>query len=466
MRRWYESRWFFAFLAVLIVGAATLRIQSPDRRARGSAADIEELAKRKDLNVLFIVIDMLRADRLGAYGYARDTSPTLDYLARSGVLFRRHLSQSSWTKSSMASLWTSLYPIHTGVTRFDDGLPEEAHMPAEILKEAGFHTVGLYRNGWVAPTFGFAQGYESYERPTATGVPRTAIIKNPTLREGSTDFDLLRSAAEFLRVRGKERWFLYLHLMDVHEYVYDESTAIFGSRYSDIYDSSILRTDRVIDLLMNDLGDAGLLGNTLVAITADHGEAFLERGFEGHARNVYRETQEIPLILSFPFRLDPGIALDLRTQGVDVWPTLLDLLGLPPLSPSDGRSFRPEILAAARGETPAEPERSAIAFLDQTWGTPQAKPAHTVSVLKGSERYVFTRDRMGSDQTLEELFDSRGDPGEAIDHFAERPEAAKALRELATQHLESGIVWSAAPEKLELDELQLNQLRALGYALP
>jgi arylsulfatase A-like enzyme len=466
MRRWYEFRWPYLLGAVLIVLAVTLRIERPDRRSRGSAADIEQLAQRKDVNVLFILIDMLRADRLGAYGYSRETSPTLDYLAQRGVLFRRHLSQSSWTKSSMASLWTSLYPLRAGITRYDDSLPEEARLPAEILKEAGFHTVGLYRNGWVAPTFGFAQGYDSYERPIGKGVPRTAIIKNPTLREGATDYDILRSAGEFLRVRGRERWFLYLHMMDVHEYVYDESTAIFGSRYSDIYDSAIRRVDRVIEVLLGDLAKDGLLENTLVVITADHGEAFLERGFEGHARNLYRETQEIPLILSFPFRLEPGIALDVRTQGVDVWPTLLDLLGLPPLQPSDGRSFRPEILAAARGEAVREPERSAVAFLDQRWGTPNVPPAQTISVVAGSQRYVLTHDRLGTDRKLEELFDANDDPGELVDHFPEKPDAARPLQEQAAEQLAAGIVWSQAPAKLELDELQLNQLRALGYELP
>ena len=90
-----------------------------DRRPLGSAEDIARLSERTDLNVLFILIDTLRADRLGSYGYERDTSPALDRLAARGVRFARHLAQSSWTKCSMASLWTGLYPARTGVTRFD-----------------------------------------------------------------------------------------------------------------------------------------------------------------------------------------------------------------------------------------------------------------------------------------------------------------------------------------------------------
>ncbi len=465
-RRWYESRWPWLLAAALLLLSITLRIERPDRRPSGSAEEIERLAQRKDLNVLFILIDMLRADRLGSYGYPRATSPTIDYLAQHGVRFARHLSQSSWTKSSMASLWTSLYPLRAGVTRYDEGLPEEAQLPAEILKQAGFRTVGLYRNGWVAPSFGFAQGFDTYERPIGTGVPATAIVRNPTVREGATDLDAVRAAAEFLKVRGKERWFLYLHLMDLHEYLYDPSTAIFGSSYSDVYDSAILRTDRMIQQLLGDLATGGHLSNTLIAIGSDHGEAFLERGFEGHARNLYRETQEVPLILAFPFRLEPGLTIETRTQNVDLWPTLLDLLELPPLAPSDGRSRLPEILAAARGKPLPETQETAVAFLDQTWGTPQMKPAHTLSLLRGSLRYVLTYDRAGSGLKLEELFDASGDPGEKRDYFAERPDASLALHELAAAQLESETVWQEPPPKLELDELQLNQLRALGYAIP
>jgi len=97
-----------------------------DPRPVGSAADIERLRGRGDLNVLLILIDMLRADRLGCYGYQRDTSPTLDRLARTGIRFARQNSQSSWTKASMASLWTSYNPTRTGITRFNHVIPDTA----------------------------------------------------------------------------------------------------------------------------------------------------------------------------------------------------------------------------------------------------------------------------------------------------------------------------------------------------
>src|SRR5262245_18161982 len=160
-----------ALVAAAYVASLSIRIGGGDPRPLGTAADILKPSQRKDLNLLFIRVDTLRAGRLGSYGYSRDTSPTLDLLARTGVRFTRQLSQSSWTKCSMASLWTGLYPAHNGVTRFDEVLPPEAKLPAEILQEAGFHTVGLYRNGWVAPNFGFAQGFDSYDRPATGRLP-------------------------------------------------------------------------------------------------------------------------------------------------------------------------------------------------------------------------------------------------------------------------------------------------------
>ena len=135
--RLVNARWPWLAAAALLVAvyAASLFETRPgDTRPTGTLEDIEALSERDDLNVLFILIDTLRADRLGAWEYERDTSPTLDWLANGGVRFARQLSQSSWTKCSMASLWTGLYPQRTGILRFDDVLPSEARLPAEILK--------------------------------------------------------------------------------------------------------------------------------------------------------------------------------------------------------------------------------------------------------------------------------------------------------------------------------------------
>jgi len=468
-KRLLEKRWPWRVAAGAIVLAflsTFIEIRLPghrDPRPFGSADDIARLRERTDLNVLFILIDMLRADRLGSYGHRRDTSPGLDRLASTGVRFARQLSQASWTKASMASLWTGLYPARTGITRYNHVIPEVAEMPAEVLSKAGFQTVGIYRNGWVAPTFGFAQGFEVYKRPAERPLPATVKLANPTLTDQATDQGAIDAALEFLRIDGRKRWFLYLHLMDVHEYLYDEDSALFGSGHADIYDNSIRHTDSLIEVLVDSLSEAGYRENTLIVVAADHGEAFGERGFDGHAREVYRETTEVPFLLSFPFRVEPGITVRSRTRNVDVWPTVLDLLGLaPPDGAADGRSLVPEIEALARGEVVADTAPSAIAHLDKTWGRPELEPRPTVAVVEDERRYVRVEQPGGA---VEQLFDRRDDPGELRDRAAEQPETLERLRQIADRYLELRPSWGDAPTR-EIDELELNQLRALGYQIP
>jgi arylsulfatase A-like enzyme len=446
--------------ASLRVGAALLPIAiaglacSPGSTAsdpRPSAGDrpleaIHDLARRDDVNVLFILVDTLRADRLHVYGYPRATSPTLDYLGLHGAVFLDHVAQSSWTKCSMASLWTSLYPIRTGVLRAQDVLPEDALLPAERLREAGFRTAGIWRNGWVAGSFGFAQGFESYVRPAGRPPPASVRRKNPTLKDVGSDEDIVLAASSFLRIYGKERWFLYLHFMDVHQYVYDEDSARFGTTYSDVYDNAILRTNLVLERLIAHLVAGGHFEKTLIAIASDHGEAFGEHGFEGHARDLHAEVTRVPFVLSFPFRLEEPILVGSRTQNVDVWPTLFELLGIPVPQDRDGASTLPLIEAAlARTPHPAG-ERPAYAYLDQTWGRTAAPHRPLLAVTQGSFRL-------------------RRDPREARDIARERPEIADRLRRLAEAHLSSSSALGPVP-RLELDEMELNQLRALGYKVP
>jgi len=450
-------------LALVWIGIEIWLPRSWDDRPVGSREDIARLRDRDDLNVLFILIDTLRADRLGSYGYERDTSPTLDHLAHAGVRFARQLSQSSWTKASMTSLWTGLYPARTGVTRFDDVIPEQAQMAAEIFRAAGFQTIGLYRNGWVAPTFGFDQGFDVYERPVSAPLPPRVRSENPTLSDKGTDEGVIQAASEFLRVDGQKRWFLYLHLMDLHEYIYDETSALFGARYSDIYDNSIHWTDGSIAILLENLAELGLLDHTVIAVASDHGEAFLERGFEGHARRVYRETTEVPFLLSLPFRLEPGAVIAARTRNVDIWPTILDLLGLEPPEGVDGRSRLPEILASASGQPIDTEESSAIADLDQNWAKRGTDPLPTIAVVEGPLRYV--RVQHADAPPSEELFDATDDPRELRDRAAEQPEALGRLRAEADAYSETHPAWGEAPTR-DIDELELNLLRALGYRIP
>src|SRR5690606_4753589 len=248
------------------------------------------LRERGHLNVIFVLIDTLRADHLGAYGYHRDTSPTIDELARFGVRFARARAQSSWTKASLASLWLARYPAATGVTRFSHAIGDGATLPAEVFRAAGHRTGGIYRNGWVAANFGFAQGFELYLRPTPRQLPPGAVQRGQ--RHGGfqlpgTDLDATEAALEFMRSHAHRPFFLYVHYMDVHQYLYEEHHALFGTSYVDAYDNAIRWTDTNVAMLVAELDALGLADDTLLVIASDHGEAFGEHGLEGHAKDVY-----------------------------------------------------------------------------------------------------------------------------------------------------------------------------------
>ncbi|MHA7839354.1 MAG: sulfatase-like hydrolase/transferase, partial [bacterium] len=179
----------FGVLVLFVSGYLSIEITNADPRPRGTVYDIEALRRRDDVNVLFVLTDTLRAHRLSTYGYERETSPTFDYTAATGLRFARHLAQSSWTKCSMASLWTGLYPQRTGVLRSSHGIPEQAVTPAELFRESGFRTAGIWRNGWVDPSFGFGQGFEVYKRPRATRIGPNIRIQNPHIKLEGTDTD-------------------------------------------------------------------------------------------------------------------------------------------------------------------------------------------------------------------------------------------------------------------------------------
>ena len=460
--------YFVAAAVLFLIAIATqFELQVPSRPP-GTVADIRALPRLEGaegpLNVVFILIDTLRADRLSSYGYERPTTPVIDDLARYGVVFERVVSQSSWTKASMASLWTGMLPARNGVHHYDHVLPDDAVLAAELFQAAGYRTAGIYRNGWVAPNFGFSQGFDVYLRPAPGREQMLIRRQNPSRHPlRGSDMDLLLSAREFLARFGGEPFFLYVHMMDLHQYVFDQDAADFGPSYSDAYDKALHWTDRVVGRLVQEIDDLGLLDHTLIAIAADHGEAFEEHGSEGHAKNLHAEVTNVPFVIAFPFRLDPGIRVGARIANVDVWPTLLELVGLGSLHAADGVSQVPRIFEGAGEALDTESlERPIFAQLERHWGRPTAPRRPLAAVTDGHFRLLADTTNRGVDR----LYDLSADPGETRDVAEARPEEAAALGALLGSYLEdSEPPWGSEQPVVQLEELELNQLRALGYRI-
>jgi arylsulfatase A-like enzyme len=206
----------------------------------------------------------------------------------------------------------------------------------------------------------------------------------------------------------------------------------------------------------------GAVQRRIIVVASDHGEAFLEHGFEGHARNLYQEVTHVPLVIALPFRLPQGIRVDTPASNVDIWPTVLDLVGLPELPGVDGRSLVPAILAAARGEGDGGSPRPIFAHLDRRWGKSEEDSDPLVSVTEGSLRLLWPTNEPGEI----ELYDLASDPRETQNLAGARPADRDRLAQEAKTHVESALIpWGKAPGAVQLDELRLNQLRALGYVV-
>jgi arylsulfatase A-like enzyme len=447
---------------LLLLAAALLACEPPQRSHEPTPGDLSALRARTDLNVVFVLVDTLRADRLGAYGYSRETSPHLDALAARGVRFENVESQSSWTKSSMASLWTGRYPHRTGVLRAYHALPQGAIVPAEILRRAGFRTGGVVRNDWIYAMFGFDQGFDTYERPTEIR-PVAASHHNPASeRHKTTDIDATDLAVAFIKQHRDRRFLLYIHYMDAHQYLFSDATPTFGTELSDYYDSSVHWTDQNIGILIDALASNGLVDSTIIVVASDHGEAFMEHGVMGHSKDLHREVARVPLIIALPGAVE-GVVVRQQVANIDIWPTLLDVLGLQPLAGADGRSLVSLILAAESGDEPdALSERSVFAQLDKRWaGRPDQKPVVLTSVVDGGYRLIRRETYPGKPL----LYDLSVDPDEQRNIAAAEPARVAELDAKIDELLSRpAATWGKAPV-VDLDEMKKNQLRRLGYVV-
>jgi arylsulfatase A-like enzyme len=463
-QRLLGSRWTYIAAAVLLVLAALasmVRIQ-PAARSSGDLDQLVGLRDRDDVNVVFVLVDTLRADHLSAYGYERDTSPFLKQVAENGIVFENVRAQSSWTKTSMASIWTATFPLRNGVVAYDDGLPESLPVAAEVFQKAGFRTGGVYRNGWVGQNFGFGRGFDVYLRPGPAQRQDVTRKSRAGHALSGTDYDAITAALEYIRTNKNERFFVYVHLMDLHQYLYEEQSALFGSKYADAYDNAIHWTDRNIGMMFKGMQDIGVLEKTLVVIASDHGEAFYEHGGEGHARNLYTEVTRVPVIISPPFNLPGGVRVKPWVRNLDIWPTVLDLLGLPALPTAQGQSLVPAIEKSARGEAidGAAPAPD-YAFLNRVWGRVNVSSRPTVSYTADGMRLIT--DLCGVLDS--ELYDLGADPGEQTNLAAKQPERVAAIRALLDAQVADDESNQAQATEVELDSLRLEQLRALGYVV-
>lgn len=453
-------------------------------------------------NLVLINIDTLRADHLGCYGYPRDTSPFLDELAAGGVLFANAAANSSYTRESVAALFTGLLPSRSGARGWDAHPPRAARTLAEVLGEAGYETVFLSLTTMLTHQ-SFTRGFDQFEHLTEKwGLSRAGP-------------QLSTRALEVLRTRSKRPFFLYLHYLDPHG-PYDppaEALARFpgtpppsplalyhdvrgnlpalresgfgpeDARFLDLvrrYDAEIYDTDRAIRLFVDGLRQSGELDRTLLVVTADHGEEFLEHGFVEHAWTLYEESIRVPLILWAGDRLPP-MRVSSRVSGVDVFPTVLGLLGIAGAPRAlDGKpvlrltSAGPELDAAERvqiSELLIE-KRNVLRSVHtgdwkylsmNRWLSPAARSSLADAERKAEPSHAEATFDPWAPPIAEELYDLRRDPAESRNLVDAEPAIRTQMRAELSAHRER---CTAPPESMAgptLSREDAERMRALGY---
>ncbi len=301
-------------------------------------------------NLLLIVVDTLRSDHLPSYGYPRNTAPFLARLAGEGIQLQGY-AVSSWTRPSMATLFTGLYPQRHQAIGREDRLPAGVPFLAQVLESFGFSTSAIVTNGNASRELGFGRGYGAYQEM----LPAEKLRAQPVV-----------DAALGMAGGLESPFYLYVHLMDPHDpYAprapwgaarnaepYLQPQDVFRdqlplddevlSRLVNQYDGEILEMDREIERLITSLRERGALDRTLVVVTSDHGEEFGEHGSLAHGKTVHEEVVQVPFLLWSREGLEP-YGSDAGFHQVDFLPTVLEALGVPVPPDIDGVSWWAQI---------------------------------------------------------------------------------------------------------------------------
>lgn len=421
-------------------------------------------------NVVMVVVDTLRADHLDDYGYERATMGPMRQLSLESTRYSRCYAPSSWTRPSVATIFSGLMPARhqakiSGTNRLNTAIPTLA----EVLRDAGWSTAGFSANVVVSKKVDFDQGFETF-----------VDYEGGVL--GYPDIERLLSLARSWLFKVDEPFFLYFQPMNVHgpyryppeyrrllldrapstEFEYlkpprselmkgalhlrSELSESYRQSLDDQYDTSIRYSMEMLGKLFDDLREAGRWDNTLVILTADHGEELFDHGGQGHGYSLYGEVLHVPLYIKLPGQSE-GRTRDEVASLVDLYPTVLDALGLLRAEHLDGRSL---LDAGDVGR-------------DLVFETNNAERFKGRAIISDGYKLIERKSSYESYEPKIELYDLTADPGERIDLAAIEPERVAELLERMNSAF-ARYAERALPVPQEGDaDLDQETLRALGY---
>ena len=417
--------------------------------------DLDDYGRHK--GIVLVSIDTLRRDHVGAYGYAKPTTPRLDALARDGILGEDAVSTSSWTLPAHLSLMTSVSPGVHGGTNMHAGFNRRVPTLASILREAGYATQAVTSHLYMSATYGMDVGFDHLEY-------------DPEFRANQ----IADHARSLLDRFGDRPFFVFLHFYDPHWHYdpHDSTTHLFergyrgtlGGKLGDfkdldpskvspedmthllaLYDGEIRFTDDELGGILDHLHARGLDRNTLVVVTSDHGEEFGEHGSWEHQKTLYEEVIRIPLLVK-----GPGIAARREKEPVsllDVAPTIVAWAGLSPQWQPQGVSLLAPV-----------PHREAYGETDHT-----VDSTRKLFVRDGALRSkaIFSLSKDGRTVLREEWYDLASDAGERQPTLPRADVAAQVRARALSRWCQDRAGRHRQPANLSPEELE--RLRSIGY---
>jgi arylsulfatase A-like enzyme len=417
----------------------------------GRPADVSP-APQKRPNLVLVVVDTLRADHLPFMGHPRDTAPFLTSLAGRGVVFERAHSTSGWTVPAVGSIFTSLYPQQHGMVlglkriqhaRGKDqtvgSLPTAVRTLPQVLRRSGYQTLGVVDNVILSPRRGFDRGFDRFAVTRNEG----ADVVSARVQQWKPKLDPARP------------YFLFLHFNDPHhpylprepwfeQFAADGKVKDMEGQAVAAYDSEIRWLD---DHLQKLHGAFGWDQDTVVVVTADHGEEFLDHGKDGHSSGLYGELMNVPLLVwDARGRYGPRRVAE-PVSHVDILPTLRAIAGLPPEPTDMGRSLLPLLEKGGGGD----PRHTYFAHI-RPWGNPQI-----LAVVEGRFKLILHPDGR------RELFDVSVDPREQKNLAEVDPATADRLVANLRRFEQAAPRYETREVTAPLDPEEEENLKTLGY---